>query len=141
MSATFFLLLPSFEAMSLSSSSGVAPGSFAQYAQLDVDDDVELSASEESEGEEDEDDDQTAGRRRGSGGVRSGLLGGGVKGAGMSAASEKGARSLSTKEKVRLARPLVVRYMLPLFFGSFSVSLSFDPVLSVRKADLGTNDE
>lgn len=100
MSATYFLLLPSYEAMSSPTSAASAA-----YAELDVDD-TELSEESAS----DEEGEEQRPRRRPSG-VRTGLLGGKLRGGDAEGAS------LTTADKMRLARPLVVRYMLPLFFG------------------------
>lgn len=93
MSLTYFLLLPSTSAMS-------SP-SFDAYDFIPSlsDDEDELSDA----------DDESVGLQAGRGLARtqSAIASGGLT----------KAPHLSTKEKMALAKPLVLRYMLPLFFG------------------------
>lgn len=92
MSLTYFLLLPSFAAMSSTP--------FSAYTSIPELDD---SLSDSDDGEED----VVAGATREEGYSRRAIAE-----AGLSKAAH-----LTTREKLKLARPLVVRYMLPLFFG------------------------
>lgn len=101
MSLTFYLLLPSYTAMSSSP--------FSTYASIP---ELEDSLSD-SEDDEDEGADLVGGATREEGFARRAIAE-----AGMSKAAH-----LTTGEKLKLARPLVVRYMLPLFFGECSEGL------------------
>jgi battenin len=99
MSLTYYVLLPSFSAMTTTP--------FSAYASIP---ELEDSLSD-SEDEEDDTADLVGRADREEGYTRRAIAE-----AGLSKAAH-----LTTGEKLKLARPLVVRYMLPLFFGECRV--------------------
>lgn len=94
MSLTYYLILPSFTAMTSTP--------FSAYASI-----PELEDSLSDSEDDDEADDLVGRADREEGYTRRAIAEAGLT----------KAAHLTTGEKLRLARPLVVRYMLPLFFG------------------------
>ncbi|ORY90784.1 batten's disease protein Cln3 [Leucosporidium creatinivorum] len=115
MSLTFYLLLPSFTAMTTSP--------FSAYASI-----PELEDSLSDSDDDDEGADLVGGAAREEGYSRRAIAE-----AGLSKAAH-----LTTSEKLKLARPLVVRYMLPLFFvylAEYAINSGVAPTLIYEVPD------